>query len=59
MSPGLAKDLAARADVVAASPPAQLNQAGWHALHCAWTTWLLAIQTGAPVTFSFIAINLI
>lgn len=52
VSPGLAKDLAARADVDAATSPAQLHQAAWHALHSAWTTWLLAVQTGAPVRFS-------
>ena len=42
------KDLAARAGVDAASPPSQLDQAAWTGLHSAWSTWLQAIQTGAP-----------
>ena len=40
----------------AASPPAQLSQANWHALHCSWSTWLQAIHTGAPDISSFIVI---
>ncbi|KAK9848333.1 hypothetical protein WJX84_002062 [Apatococcus fuscideae] len=51
VSPGLVKDLAARAGVDAAAPPAQLDQAAWQELHSAWSAWLSAILTGRYIPY--------
>ncbi|KAK9868230.1 hypothetical protein WJX84_009935 [Apatococcus fuscideae] len=52
VSPGLVRDLGARAGVEGASPPLKLDQAAWQRLHAAWTTWIQAVQTGSPPSWT-------